>query len=119
MQHLHTGQSGEQLAVSYLEQKRYTILARNWKDERCEIDIIARKDGVIVFVEVKTRTGARYGWPEDAVSPAKQEKIANAAEAFLIEKGLDTEIRFDIISVIQAGDKPKIYHIQDAFAPEG
>jgi putative endonuclease len=117
MSHLKTGAEGEKLAAEYLQKKGYKVLDINWKYERCEIDIIAEKKGLIVFVEVKTRSGANYGWPEEAVNPAKQKNIAKAADAYLEEKNLDKEIRFDIISVIFRPSKTDIYHIEDAFIP--
>lgn len=89
----------------------------NWKDGRREIDIIARQGDVIVFVEVKTRSGAFYGWPEEAVGEQKIDHLADAAETYLLDKRLDMEIRFDIISIIHKEGKLDLYHIQDAFAP--
>lgn len=115
--HIETGAKGEDTAAAYLIRKGYAILQRNWKADRCEIDIIARQGDIIVFVEVKARSNAVYGWPEDAVSEAKQENIANAAEAFLLAHNMDNEIRFDIVSVISAEKGAQVYHIQDAFAP--
>lgn len=117
MSHLKTGSEGEKSAAEYLQKKGYRILAVNWKYDRCEIDIIAEKNDLIIFAEVKTRTGANYGWPEEAVNPAKQRNIAKAADAYLVENNLDKELRFDIVSVIFRPAKTDIYHIKDAFIP--
>ncbi len=111
------GIEGESLAREFLVKKGWEILDINWRGERCEIDIIARDKDTIVFVEVKARTHAAYGWPEEAVTPAKQRNITDAAELYLEEKNLDTEIRFDIISVLDNNGNPQVYHIRDAFAP--
>lgn len=113
------GIEGENIAADFLHSKGWHIIETNWKAERCEIDIIAREGSTIVFVEVKLRNGAQYGWPEDAVTPAKQRNIADAAETYLEIKKLDMEIRFDIVSIIMKDGKPEIYHIRDAFAPDG
>ena len=113
------GIEGENLAREFISCKGWEILATNWKGERCEIDIIAREKGTIVFIEVKARSSAAYGWPEDAVTPAKQRNITDAAEMYLEENNLDTEIRFDIISIHDKNGQPQVYHIIDSFAPEG
>lgn len=115
--HNELGVKGEKIALEFLRKKVYKILAVNYCFEKCEIDIIAREDDTIVFVEVKTRTGSRYGFPEEAVGKAKQDKIAEGAEAFLIENNLHNEIRFDIISIIMQENGHRILHIKDAFAP--
>jgi putative endonuclease len=90
---------------------------RNWKANRLEIDIIARQGDLIVFVEVKARSYSGFGWPEEAVNKAKQQRIANAAEAFLLAHNMDNEIRFDIVSILSNEKGTEVYHIQDAFAP--
>ncbi len=69
--HIRTGQRGEQAAVMYLYQQGYTILHKNYRYKRAEIDIIALKEMVMVFVEVKTRTSSIFGYPELAVGPKK------------------------------------------------
>jgi putative endonuclease len=119
MLHIETGMEGERTAAEYLRRKGYFILEQNWKNERLEIDIIAREKDTIIFAEVKTRNGMSHGWPEEAVSEAKQERIAEAAEAYLLKYNVDLEIRFDIISLIHHEGKTQIYHIRDAFAPAG
>ena len=67
--------------------------------------------------EVKTRTGTGFGYPEEAVNAVKQENITRAAEAWLISKNIDAEIRFDVISIVMSSPKNQIYHVADAFAP--
>jgi putative endonuclease len=109
------GRTGENIATEFLIKNGYEILERNWSSERTEIDIIAQKEEVVIFVEVKTRTGDFYGLPEDAVDEAKEENILDAAEAYLEIKDLDNEIRFDIISIILKSGKHEVYHIIDAF----
>ena len=104
------------MAVRFLERKGYKILETNWRHSRAEVDVIAQKEGhIIVFAEVKTRSTAYFGTPEESVTPLKKEKLYEAAEAFLEQRDLETEIRFDIISIVKDGGKEEIYHIEDAF----
>ena len=111
-----TGTAGEKLAAEYLAGKGYTIEHLNWRADGCEIDIIARVGDTVVFTEVKTRSGSYFGWPEKAVNKTKKEHIAKAANLFMEEFKIDTEIRFDIISIIRKKDSGnEIYHIEDAF----
>jgi len=112
--HIRTGQHGESMAAQYLQQAGYTILHRNYRYKRAEVDIIAQKGDLLVFVEVKTRASDVYGYPEEAVSPRKEELLLTAAAAFIEQQDWQHEIRFDIISVTLS-TPPVIYHIEDAF----
>lgn len=111
-----SGKEGEDIAVKYLESKGYQILARNYRVKRQEIDIIAQEEGIFVFVEVKSRSSSDFGFPEDFLSPPQEERIRNAAIAYLSEKKiLAQDIRFDIISILINGQTPDIEHFEDAF----
>lgn len=113
-----TGSDGERAAAEYLRSKGYAILETNYRAEGCELDIIAREGDTIVFVEVKTRAGTGYGFPEEAVGAVKKENIGRAAEAYLLAYRLENEIRFDVISIVTQKNKaPEIFHISDAFIP--
>ena len=114
-EHNELGTKGENAAVEFLEQNGHQILTRNYKHGKCEIDIISKDDGITVFTEVKTRSTDYFGYPEEAVDKKKQKKIRRAAEDYLIENNLDTESRFDIVSITNLNGKLKIYHIKDAF----
>jgi putative endonuclease len=117
---LQTGNQGEQLAVEYLQAKGYTILTRNWRYQKAELDIIAQDNHITVFVEVKTRRGLAYGYPEEGVTPAKQKHLARGANAYVLEHDINNDLRFDIISIILSrGQAPDINHIEDAFFPVG
>ena len=109
------GKVGEDLAQKYLEQKGYEVLERNYRYKKAEIDLIAQIASKIIFVEVKARSGTAFGNPEDAVTPQKEALIQLAAENYLFENGLDTEIRFDIIAILKIGNEYKIEHIEAAF----
>ncbi|MCP4123280.1 MAG: YraN family protein [Bacteroidetes bacterium] len=94
------GKYGEQLAADYLENKGYNLLQTNRHIGRCEVDIIAMDGRVLVFVEVKTRTGSlSYGYPESYVNQRKQHLLLQGADAFIKESSYIGEARFDIVSV--------------------
>lgn len=106
------GVSGETLACNYLKKKGYKLIERNYKNKIGEIDIIASKKNMIVFVEVKTRETTMFGNPSEAVDYHKQNKIRKVSKRFLQENKLtDVPCRFDVIEVV--GDK--INHIENAF----
>ena len=110
------GNAGENFAASYLEQRGYKILARNFRVRSAEIDIIAELDGVIIFVEVKTRSSDKYGLPIEAVNFRKQQKIIEAASVFLQdEKYCDSACRFDVVEIYSDGVKFSARHIENAF----
>ncbi len=114
--HNETGIKGEKIAENFLQTKGYKILYRNWKWEKKEVDLVAELDELLVFVEVKTRSTAYFGYPEDAVGPAKQDYLKTAAEEFLYQNPQYQRIRFDIISIITQKDIIKeIVHFEDAF----
>lgn len=115
--HNDFGVRGEDLAVEYLRSGGYVILDRNWRSGHREIDIVATQGDVIVFVEVKARTNAFYGRPEDAVTRRKMHLLVLAADAYLRCNKLDKEVRFDVITVTGTIDKPYIKHYERAFRP--
>lgn len=115
--HNELGVKGEILALEFLEKKGYVILEINWRFEKTEIDIIARLQHTLIIVEVKTRTGNHFGFPEQAVGAEKQRNLAVATEEYLERYNLDMDVRFDVISITMKNEHPEIYHIEDAFFP--
>ena len=111
------GNSGEDSACEYLKRKGYGIIERNWRIGHKEIDLIARDGDELVIVEVKTRSGLRFGNPQDAVTDRKIMKIVSAAHAYVRYKRIDLPIRFDIISIVNDGCQETIEHIERAFIP--
>ncbi|MBQ7705114.1 MAG: YraN family protein [Selenomonadaceae bacterium] len=110
------GNAGENLAATFLENHGYKILEKNYRIRTAEIDIIAEKDSVIIFVEVKTRSNIRKGTPAEAVNLRKQKKIIEAASVFLQDENFcDCACRFDVIEIISTGKDFKINHIENAF----
>ena len=114
--HNDLGQKGEDMAAQYLEQHGYCILERNWTNMgRKELDIIATKDDVAVFVEVKTRRAGSAQRPLEAVDARKQRRICLAADSFLKANRIDFRSRFDIVAIIYNDEGSRIEHIEDAF----
>ena len=117
-EHNRTGAEGEQLACQFLEAAGFEVLERNWKHGKLEIDIVARHERYLVFVEVKTRSSNQHGEPEEAVKKGKRAKLIKAANAYIQLNGCDLAARFDIVSVIlHPPGKPYIHHIPEAFYP--
>lgn len=113
-----TGSFGEEQAVKYLIEKGYQILTRNWRYLKGEIDIVAKKDDWLVFVEVKTRSTIDFGNPEEFVSPRQQKLIINTAHQFIIENNREEEARFDVIGIVLQNNKVvQIDHIEAAYYP--
>ncbi len=105
------GRNGEKLAEKYLKKNGYSILETNYVCHYGEADIIASKNGVIVFVEVKTRTSDKFGLPKEAVDAKKQEKYRQICQCYFYEKRLgDVEVAFDVIEILNG----EINHIKDA-----
>ena len=114
--HNETGFRGERLAEEYLCSKGFRILHRNWRSSHRELDLIALEGEELVFVEIKTRGGTAYGFPEEAVSPAKQAHLRAAAEDFLERHPEYRTARFDVVSILlQGGHLKELLHLRDAF----
>jgi putative endonuclease len=93
------GNLGEKAAANFLSYHGHTILCRNYRGQSGEIDIISKKDGCLIFTEVKTRSSLNYGFPCDSVTPHKMKKIVDTAAEYLSVNGFDTDIRFDVVEV--------------------
>ncbi len=108
------GRWGEQVAAEYLQNKGYELVDRNVRTPYGEIDLIHRRDGILVFVEVKTRTSSRYGYPEESITPRKQQHMFDSAEHYAQENKLE-HWRIDAISIEGKpnGKTPKITHFED------
>jgi len=115
------GRAGEEVAAEFLRRKGWTIRGRNVRVGRLEIDLIACRDGVLAFVEVKSRRGHGFGGPLEAISPRKMRDVARAAAGWIRHRGgppLPT-IRFDAIGVWwPAGGSPHVVHVPDAWRME-
>lgn len=104
---------GEKIAQGYLINKGYEILETNFYTKRGEIDIIAKKDNYIIFVEVKTRTNLKYGTPAMAVNSTKRKHIKNTAKTFLyLHRLYGHDVRFDVLEVFINDGKCEINHLE-------
>ena len=118
MNHNELGEWGEEFATLYLVKEGYTILDRNWRYQKAELDIICKKrEEELVVVEVKTRNSDFFGDPQTFVSPGKIKNIIKAANEYVISKDLDVEVRFDIIGVLKNTKQQELKHFEDAFYP--
>ena len=113
--HNELGIKGELLAADFLQKNGYEILETNWVFQKAEIDIIAQKDTILAIVEVKTRTSADFGMPQDFVKGKKIQNLVKAVDQYMIENDLDLEVRFDIIGIVLNNHETTIEHLEDAF----
>jgi putative endonuclease len=114
-QNIQKGKAGEEIAISLLRKKGYSIEHVNWRSAHLEIDIIAKQDFTTVFVEVKARVGDDSGMPERAITNKKIKNLQQAVDAYM--QLFETEkIRFDVVAIMFLPDqKPDVLHIEDAF----
>jgi putative endonuclease len=113
---LAKGYEGEQLAVRHLKRMGYRIICRNYRCPLGEIDIVARHRGVLVFVEVKSRSSEAFGSAKMAITAAKQHKLSQVAWHYLQEHDLtDKSARFDVITISSMQGSPHLELIENAF----
>jgi putative endonuclease len=110
------GKSGEDLACRELERRGYAIIARRFRVRSGELDIVARDGQVLVFIEVKTRAGRQFGSAAEAVTVAKQRRLAGLANEYLMRHHVPgCPCRFDVVSVHLSAGSPTIEIFQNAF----
>ncbi|MCG6917779.1 MAG: YraN family protein [Deltaproteobacteria bacterium] len=110
------GLEGEKLAVRHLKRLGYRIICRNYRSPLGEIDIIAHHRGVLVFVEVKSRSTETFGSPKLAVTPAKQRKLSQVAWHYLQQHNLtEASARFDVVTISRMQGSPHLEVIENAF----
>lgn len=110
---LQFGREGESAALKFLKKKGYRILEKNFRSKVGEIDIIAEQDGMIVFVEVKARKNHEFGHPFNAITPAKQKKIIDTAQSFIVRKRISGKpMRFDVVALTSDPESPDSWEIE-------
>jgi putative endonuclease len=115
-EHLKIGKMGENAASLHLSKMGFTIICRNWRYKHWELDIVAEKEDVLHFIEVKTRSSEYFGLPEENVSDHKMDFITRAAELFMEDYEPTSRIQFDIISVILKKNHPAdFFLIEDVY----
>ncbi|WP_018682032.1 YraN family protein [Actinokineospora enzanensis] len=115
--HLRLGAHGEDLAARHLERTGHVILARNWRCELGELDIVCARDGHLVVCEVKTRSSTDRGTPAEAVTPAKAQRIHLLTDRWRRDNGVGPRpTRFDIVAVLVPGTgAAEIRHLRGVF----
>jgi putative endonuclease len=116
---MNAGKQGEEIALKYLEEKGFKLVAKNYRYDRAETDLIVKDDGkkLLLFAEVKTRTSNKFAEPEDSISETKQYQMYKSAEGFLFENEQyeEYEKRFDVISIVLENQTHTIKHLEDIF----
>lgn len=108
-----TGREGEAKAADYLRSKKYEVIGANYRCRFGELDLIAKKRELVIFVEVKLRKNDRFGAAADAVTFSKQDKLRKTAASWLAAHDCDAPTRFDVIEIYT--DTGRINHIENAF----
>jgi len=111
------GQKGEEIAERFLLSKQYRVAAKNWRYKKMELDIIAFQNDLMVVVEVKTRSTDFIENLNEIVTRKKQRFIIDASNAYIDNKGIGNEVRFDVIFIVMKNGKFTLTHIKDAFSP--
>lgn len=111
------GKLGERFALNYLKRKRYKIIKKGFRLFKGDIDVIAYDKNTLVFIEVKTRRGNQFGFPEESVNLSKQKQVRKIARGFITLNKLENrECRFDILALDYNENKGfKVIHFKDAF----
>ena len=110
------GKAAEKISTEYLIKQGYTIRETNWRMNHLEVDIIAQKGDMIIFIEVKARNG-KHDDPLDAVDAKKIKHLVKAANVYLQSETYDYDCRFDVITLTGTPDEYVLEHIEDAFIP--
>ena len=115
-QHNDIGKTGETLAAIWFEGSGYEILHQNWRHKNLEVDIIAAKNNLLHFIEVKAVTTLKFGNPEDKISPKKIKNLIDASEEFLYQQPQWQRIQFDVLSITMIkGKEAEYYLIEDVY----
>ena len=114
--HIELGKKGEELAAGWLTSKGYTILHRNWRHGRYEVDIIAARQAVIHIIEIKCRQSTVFGHPEASVSRKKIEHLMQAASAWLYRYPGHTRVQYDVLAItLRKKEEPEYFMIEDVY----
>lgn len=114
--HNKFGADGENLAAGWLKEKGYEILYRNWRYKYYEIDIVALKDRMLHFIEVKSRNESSFGFPEDSVTKKKFKNLQKAADEFLFLNPGHKWIQYDVLSItVYKNREPEFFLLEDVF----
>jgi putative endonuclease len=111
------GEAGERVAEARLTQRGWRILDRRFRNGHRDLDLVAEREGLVAFVEVKARTGREFGQPVEAVNWRKQRELARSASVWIARFGMrEQTFRFDVIGVLMDGERVRVQHVENAFA---
>jgi putative endonuclease len=111
------GATGERLAERWLSRKGWQVLERRYRSGRRDIDLVAKRNGLVAFVEVKARVGTRFGDPVEAVNWKKRKELTRSAFTWIDRHGQPGEhYRFDVIGVLVTGSRVRVRHVENAFS---
>jgi len=106
-----TGNYGEDLATAWIVNKGYLIIERNWRHKHWEVDIIASKENKLHFFEIKTRTSAIFGHPEESIGKRKMQSLLRAAEEYQYQNQQWKFLQIDVLSITMIKGKPVEYFL--------
>jgi putative endonuclease len=110
------GEVGERVAERWLRRRGWRVLQRRFRSGHRDIDLVAERDGMVAFVEVKARRDGTYGDPVEAVNWKKRRELARSAAVWIDRHGRPHETyRFDVIGVLVEGDRVRVRHVENAF----
>ena len=110
------GEAGERIAERWLRRQGWRIVQRRFRSGHRDIDLVAEQDGTVAFVEVKARSGERFGSPVEAVGWRKQRELSRSAAVWIARHGRAGETyRFDVIGVLVQGERVRVRHVAGAF----
>jgi putative endonuclease len=114
------GLQGERVAEKWLQSRGWKVLQRRYRSGHRDIDLVAQREDLVVFVEVKARMGSDFGDPVEAVNWKKRGELVRSACTWIDRHGRPGEVyRFDIIGVLVAGDRVRVRHVENAFLVQG
>lgn len=116
-EHNDTGTKAEDIVATYLSESKMNIVERNWRFGQKEIDIICKGEGKLIIVEVKARNVKNAETPSELLSRQKMRNIVDAAEAYIFQKNIEEEVRFDFALVIFGPDGHSLEYVKEAFIP--
>lgn len=110
------GDLGERIAARWLSRRGWRIVYRRFRNGRRDIDLVAQRDELVAFVEVKARKGSEFGDPVEAVDHRKQRELTKSAHVWIDRHGRAEEAyRFDVVGVLLDGERVLVKHVEDAF----
>lgn len=114
------GLTGERVAERWLCRKGWTVLQRRYRSGHRDIDLVVQRDNLVAFVEVKARSGDRFGDPVEAVNWRKRNELVRSARTWIDRNGRTGEVyRFDVVGVLVSGGRVRVRHVENAFLLAG